>query len=66
MDKKLLRNVFYMFAVILASAALGYAVISKSPGGVCPGCPSHASDDDSYCAGDSNEGGEDKSSEESR
>ncbi len=44
MNLKLLRNVLYMFAAILAAAVLGYAVILNN-GHSCSSCHGHAHED---------------------
>lgn len=41
MNLKLLRNVLYMFAAILAAAVLGYAVILNN-GHACSSCGGHS------------------------
>lgn len=51
LNLKLLRNVLYMFAAILAAAVLGYALILNS-GHACSSCGGHAHENDAGCAGE--------------
>lgn len=51
MNLKVLRNVLYMFAAILAAIVLGYALVLNN-GHACSSCGGHAHENDAGCAGE--------------